>query len=57
VYFYWHHLVLKEETQTMHEILTQMRQGKDSEVETPPLQKYKRLCLEYLTETQEVAKS
>jgi predicted HD phosphohydrolase len=32
-------------------------QGKYSEVETPPLQKYKRLCLEYLKGTQEVAKS
>ena len=51
----------KFEKSEQFDVILKMRkwdeQGKDSEVETPPLQKYKRLCSEYLKGTQEVAKS
>ena len=51
----------KFEKSEQFDVILKMRkwdeQGKDSEVETPPLQNYKRLCLEYLKGTQEVAKS
>ena len=51
----------KFEKSEQFDVILKMRkwdeQGKDSEVETPPLQNYKQICLEYLKGTCEVVKS